>query len=154
MAGHAQSKFIMTECSKTQIRLTRLISFLYPLFWCLLSWTLIVLPDAQQALWCPNSMNRQRFGYSRGLCNLILCQFSQENNKFIFYHHEVLTARQETIPWIYCLIYYQHYSKTRQTTRKSTNVSDTCRWLVDRSTVPESPVGGTTFRGSTSEIVM
>ena len=27
MAGHAQLKFIMTECSKTQIRLTRLIYF-------------------------------------------------------------------------------------------------------------------------------
>ena len=25
MAGHAQLKFVMTECSKTQIRLTRLI---------------------------------------------------------------------------------------------------------------------------------
>ena len=30
MAGHAQLKFVMTECSKTQIRLTGLI--LYPLF--------------------------------------------------------------------------------------------------------------------------
>ena len=26
MAGHAQLKFVMTECSKTQIRLTQLIS--------------------------------------------------------------------------------------------------------------------------------
>ena len=28
MAGHAQLKFVMTECSKTQIRLTGLIYFL------------------------------------------------------------------------------------------------------------------------------
>ena len=28
MAGHAQLKFVMTECSKTQIRLTGLILFL------------------------------------------------------------------------------------------------------------------------------
>ena len=28
MAGHAQLKFVMTECSKTQIRLTGLICFL------------------------------------------------------------------------------------------------------------------------------
>ena len=27
MAGHAQLKFVMTECSKTQIHLTGLISF-------------------------------------------------------------------------------------------------------------------------------
>ena len=29
MAGHAQLKFVMTECSKTQIRLTGLICFVY-----------------------------------------------------------------------------------------------------------------------------
>ena len=29
MTGHAQLKFVMTECSKTQIRLTRLILFLF-----------------------------------------------------------------------------------------------------------------------------
>ena len=29
MAGHAQLKFVMTECSKTQIRLTGLIYYVY-----------------------------------------------------------------------------------------------------------------------------
>ena len=29
MTGHEQLKFVMTECSKTQIRLTRLILFLF-----------------------------------------------------------------------------------------------------------------------------
>ena len=34
MAGHAQLKFVMTECSKTQIRLTELIwCVVSPLFW-------------------------------------------------------------------------------------------------------------------------
>ena len=36
MAGHAQLKFVMTECSKTQIRLTGLIYG-----WVVLSWTYV-----------------------------------------------------------------------------------------------------------------
>ena len=36
MAGHAQLKFVMTECLKTQIRLTRLILsvYIFVLFFC------------------------------------------------------------------------------------------------------------------------
>ena len=37
MAGHAQSKFVMTECSKTQIRLTRpRLVFIHSVLWSLL----------------------------------------------------------------------------------------------------------------------
>ena len=35
MAGHAQLKFVMTECSKTQIRLTRSNYFFFSFAFCL-----------------------------------------------------------------------------------------------------------------------
>ena len=47
MAGHAQLKFIMTECSKTQIRLTGLISIMHP-------YTLSQL-FLQNKTWAPSS---------------------------------------------------------------------------------------------------
>ena len=42
MAGHVQLKFVMTECSKTQIRLTRPI--------CLLNETTVVLTACMQVI--------------------------------------------------------------------------------------------------------
>ena len=53
MAGHAQLKFVMTECSKTQIRLTGLIYY-----WC------ILFPSVDQSSTCC---------FKRHICSIIIC---------------------------------------------------------------------------------
>ena len=71
MAGHAQLKFVMTECSKTQIRLTRLKwSFNYhqiPILSVLLMWT---------------HQNIDQPSHPRSLIRgLIVCSFSSQGPK-------------------------------------------------------------------------
>ena len=75
MAGHAQLKFVMTECSKTQIRLTGLVclpvlnsAFIFvkltdhsSSFTCTSSWSCMIFSSSSTMLWC--WVRRQRVIY-------------------------------------------------------------------------------------------
>ena len=74
MAGHAQLKFVMTECSKTQIRLTGLI-------WCWYFLALKLKAMKGQCQWKTKCKNH--FVAKKKFCQCLLIAIRQNRNKLL-----------------------------------------------------------------------